>query len=1022
MALPTTLELAAAASGDLAVVAPDSPPSGETASTYLVMDPLDDSPSTLPALMRLKALQDRPVVSAAGSAGRIAVVTHGSELLMAETVVTDDRDPGVAFCPVSQFELLDLSEVACGAEHVVVSAARGGQAVVLAAGNNSMGQLGCGRVVAESSRFKPVKLPAGARVAQLCCGSFFTLALTDVGDVWGFGHNNRGQLGLDARADIVEHPAPCRTLRGVPVCQLAAGSFHSLALSSTGLVFAAGANSQGQLGLWGGDARAFALVGALAPVYVVRVAAFGAHSAAIDEFGSLYLWGSRFGPEPQPRALAGEQFIDVSVGHDGRVAALTDAGRVVVWGLFRDGDEIPPTEIRAGAPFVRVFSGGEYFLAIADQYGKPPLTALSFACGRSIRSSDAEVTTRRLRAQPKTMILSVAILRAGILANPNQAIHVVERLFSSMSVLNGSFLVDNFCECLSSTASGVDVTGIIEMYNGLARDKSLIDAVIPAFNGLLEGVTEHPPTIRIPATLRFILVGLLLPSVASHGPGFQVWQNLVGVIAQLNAYAILIEWLAVVHIDQLDRVLQSVKALLSDLLLHKFGLYSDPVLKTVRAIEILWSASARTQKLAFDAFYEKTVNHIIDLKNEYGLWRQRDSNWSYTANASWLLDAQTKTRFLRMNSRQLMNERQLAAMRNATEFLGDVPLVTPADMFFILIVNRDTLVRDTFQCIALLKNPEIDLKKPLKVGFKGEPGIDEGGVQREFFSLLVNELFNPDRDFFVPHQTFHWFNPKATDPASKQAFFLTGVLFGLAIYNGNLLDVRFPAPLYKKLRGSKLNLEDLSQFDSELSEGLRTILQYDGNVENDIGLTFQHGDTPLCPNGADIPVTNDNREEFCELVIRYVLVDSVAVQFEEFKTGFLESAGTIVLDLFRSEEIALLVAGREELSFTELEMVTTYEGYEANSPAVRTFWNIVHTRLTEDEKRKLLYFTTSCPRAPISGLKSVPFKIGRDGDPAHVPTAHTCNFMLVLPDEPNEEKMFKKLQTAIEHSEGFAFR
>jgi hypothetical protein len=331
-------------------------------------------------------------------------------------------------------------------------------------------------------------------------------------------------------------------------------------------------------------------------------------------------------------------------------------------------------------------------------------------------------------------------------------------------------------------------------------------------------------------------------------------------------------------------------------------------------------------------------------------------------------------------------------------------------------------VRDTFQGIAQLKNPEIDLKKPLKIGFKNEPGIDEGGVQREFFSLLVNELFDVQREFFVPHRTFHWFNPKATDPASKQAFFLTGILFGLAIYNGNLLNVRFPAPLYKKLRGSKMSLEDLKHFDAELSEGLERLLNYEGDVENDFGITFQHGDIPLCPNGANIAVTNDNREEYCEAVIRYILVDSVAVQFEEFKTGFLESAGSIVLDLFRSEEIALLVAGREELSFNELEMVTTYEGYEANSPAVRTFWNIVHTRLSEDEKRRLLYFTTSCPRVPINGLKSVPFKIGRDGDPAHVPTAHTCNFMLVLPDEPNEEKMIKKLQTAIEHSEGFAFR
>jgi hypothetical protein len=349
-------------------------------------------------------------------------------------------------------------------------------------------------------------------------------------------------------------------------------------------------------------------------------------------------------------------------------------------------------------------------------------------------------------------------------------------------------------------------------------------------------------------------------------------------------------------------------------------------------------------------------------------------------------------------------------------------MVTPRDMYLCIVVDRATLLRDTFQEIALLKNPDMELKKPLRVAFRNEPAIDEGGVQREFFQLLVVELFDPHKEFFVPRRSFHWFNPKATDPASRQAFLLTGILFGLAIYNGNMLNIRFPPTAYKQLRGVKLGLADLLEFDEELYESLQGILTYKGNVEEDMGLTFEYAGVPLCPNGGSIPVTNMNREEYCELVARYVLVDSVRVQFQEFKTGFLQSAGTIVLDLFRPEEIELLVAGREDLSFVELESVTTYEGYQANSPTVRTFWNIVHTRFSDEERRRLLYFTTSCPRAPINGLKGIPFRIGRDGDKAHLPTAHTCNFMLVLPDDPDEERMFTKLLIAIENSEGFAFR
>lgn len=78
--------------------------------------------------------------------------------------------------------------------------------------------------------------------------------------------------------------------------------------------------------------------------------------------------------------------------------------------------------------------------------------------------------------------------------------------------------------------------------------------------------------------------------------------------------------------------------------------------------------------------------------------------------------------------------------------------------------------------------------------------------------------------------------------------------------------------------------------------------------------------------------------------------------------------------------------------------------------------------MTEEEKKKLLFFVTASPRAPIGGLGALPFTIAKDGDKTHLPTSHTCFFMLVLPDEPDEEKLYRKLMIAIENSEGFAFK
>ena len=49
-----------------------------------------------------------------------------------------------------------------------------------------------------------------------------------------------------------------------------------------------------------------------------------------------------------------------------------------------------------------------------------------------------------------------------------------------------------------------------------------------------------------------------------------------------------------------------------------------------------------------------------------------------------------------------------------------------------------------------------DLKKQFYVEFEGEQGIDEGGVSKEFFQLVIEELFNPDfGKFLIFSQSHH---------------------------------------------------------------------------------------------------------------------------------------------------------------------------------------------------------------------------------------------------------------------------
>lgn len=69
------------------------------------------------------------------------------------------------------------------------------------------------------------------------------------GQVYSWGKNSQGQLGLGKEFSSQASPQRVRSLEGIPVAQVAAGGAHSFALSLSGAVFGWGMNNAGQLGL-----------------------------------------------------------------------------------------------------------------------------------------------------------------------------------------------------------------------------------------------------------------------------------------------------------------------------------------------------------------------------------------------------------------------------------------------------------------------------------------------------------------------------------------------------------------------------------------------------------------------------------------------------------------------------------------------------------------------------------------------------------------------------------------------------
>nr|XP_060611660.1 probable E3 ubiquitin-protein ligase HERC1 isoform X2 [Anolis sagrei ordinatus] len=146
---------------------------------------------------------------------------------------------------VAALEGYQIGEVACGLNHTLVVSTDG--SMVWAFGDGDYGKLGLGNSTAKSSPQK-VDILCGIGIKKVACGTQFSVALTKDGHVYTFGQDRL--IGLpEGRARNHNRPQQVPALSGLFVEDIAVGAEHTLALSASGDVYAWGSNSEGQLGL-----------------------------------------------------------------------------------------------------------------------------------------------------------------------------------------------------------------------------------------------------------------------------------------------------------------------------------------------------------------------------------------------------------------------------------------------------------------------------------------------------------------------------------------------------------------------------------------------------------------------------------------------------------------------------------------------------------------------------------------------------------------------------------------------------
>jgi len=351
-----------------------------------------------------------------------------------------------------------------------------------------------------------------------------------------------------------------------------------------------------------------------------------------------------------------------------------------------------------------------------------------------------------------------------------------------------------------------------------------------------------------------------------------------------------------------------------------------------------------------------------------------------------------------------------------------------------LSVSRTSLFEDSFHQIMRL--PAYELRRRLYIIFRGEEGLDYGGVAREWFFTVSHEVLNPMYCLFEYANKNNYslqINPASyVNPDHLHYFKFIGRFIAMALYHGKFIYSGFTMPFYKRMLNRKLTMKDIESIDPEFYNSL--IWVRDNNIEEcglemffsvDFELLGEIKPHDLKPGGADIQVTEENKEEYLNMVTEWRMTRGIEDQTKAFLDGFNEVVPLEWLQYFDERELELMLCGMQEIDVEDWQKNTIYRHYAKTSKQVQWFWTFVKSMDNETRSRLLQFVCGTC-RVPVGGFGELMgsngpqrFCIEKVGKDSWLPRSHTCFNRLDLPPYKSYDQLVEKLTYAIEETEGF---
>lgn len=349
----------------------------------------------------------------------------------------------------------------------------------------------------------------------------------------------------------------------------------------------------------------------------------------------------------------------------------------------------------------------------------------------------------------------------------------------------------------------------------------------------------------------------------------------------------------------------------------------------------------------------------------------------------------------------------------------------------------------------VLKLHRQQLLSPVHVHYVGEPGQDAGGLTRDFFSSFATRLGDDEallweltgRGSLQPTPGAVSMSTRHPSKLKADALYrASGRIFGMAVLHGCKLGRQLSHPFVRVLAGDPpLSLEDLQlELKREAGDGRPDYRSGKEILEKPLAecgladaLTFawtprghpELGEHDLVPGGRRVPVTDANKAQWLELLLRQEMVTAMLPAAAAFRQGLVDvfgGAGEVctMLCLLNADDLIELF-GRGGVT---REDVSRWRAVARVSPAVERqaewLWQVLAEDYDDELRGKVLQFATGSSSLGRDGLQSFTVEPADGGD-ERLPSAMTCGRMLQLPRYSCRAALSERLRMAAEMCTSF---